>query len=218
MVQSAVAMIPIPKGEFFQDSAFIKFAKAPKVTTNSLYLRATIDSDAHLILDAQVNSLKALTLVNSGAIGVFMHPTFAKQCKAVVRCKVTPREVRVIDGRVISLGLITHQAQVELVIGSHTEMLLADITNTSRYACILDTSWLICHNPTIRWSPRMVLFESLYCRHNCLDQQFQEIPVAHRLKGREGGQRPLVNELRSLGIARAWMMQAERVVEDSTAD
>ena len=78
MVQSVVAMIPIPKGEFFQDSALTKLTKALEVTTDSVYLHATIDPDAHLTLDAQLNSLKALTLVDSGATGVFMHPTFAK--------------------------------------------------------------------------------------------------------------------------------------------
>ena len=46
MVQNAATTIPIPKGEFFQDSAFTKFAKALEVTTDFIYLRATIDPDA----------------------------------------------------------------------------------------------------------------------------------------------------------------------------
>ena len=150
MVQNATTTIPIPKGEFFQDSALINFTKAPELTTNSLYLRVTVDPNAHLILDTQINSLKALTLVNSGATGVFMHSTFVKQCKVVVQHKVTPQEVWLIDGRIINLGLITHQAQVELVIGGHKEILLADITNTGWYACILDTPWLTSYDPIIR--------------------------------------------------------------------
>ena len=75
---------------FFQDSALIKFAKVREVTIDSLYLRATIDPNIHLALDAQINSLKALTLVDSEDTGVFMHSTFAKQCKVVVRLKVMP--------------------------------------------------------------------------------------------------------------------------------
>ena len=165
-----------------------------------------LNSDAHLTLDAQIDSLKALTLVILGAIGVFMHPTFAKQCKAVVRRKVTPREVWVIDGRVINSSLIAHQVQVELVIRSHKKILLADITNTGRYACILGTSRLICHDPTISWSQRKVLFDSPYCRHNCLGQQLQEILVTHQFARKEGGQRPLVNVLESLGTTRVWIM------------
>ena len=90
MVQSATTTIPIPKGELFQDSTLIKFTKVLEVTTNSLYLRAIVDLDAHLTLDAQINSLKALTLVDSRATGVFMQPPFAKQCKAEVWREVTP--------------------------------------------------------------------------------------------------------------------------------
>lgn len=42
-----------------------------------LYLRTTIDPKAHLMLKAQINSLAIVTLIDSGAIGVFMHPNFA---------------------------------------------------------------------------------------------------------------------------------------------
>ena len=168
---NAATTIPNPKGEFFQDSALTKFTKALEITTDYLYLRATIDMDANLTLDAHINFLKALILVDLGAIGVFMHPNFAKQCKTVIRRKVTPREVWMIDERVINPGHITHQAEVEQVIGSHREVLLADITNTGWYTCILVTPWLICHDPTIRWSQRKVLFDSLYCRHNCMAKQ-----------------------------------------------
>lgn len=136
-----------------------------------LYLRATVDSGAHLTLDAKINSFEALTLVDSGATGVFMHPEFASQCNAIIKQKEVPREVRVIDGRVINSGLITHQAQVELIIGNHQESLMADITNTGRYACILGTPWLIRHDPMIRWSRREVLFDSPFCQGNCIVQE-----------------------------------------------
>ena len=122
----------------------------------------------HLALDAKINSCEALTLVDSRATRVFMHPTFVAQCNVVIRSKVRPREVQVINGQMINSGLITHQAQVELLIGNHQETLLADITNTRRYACIFGIPWLVCHDPTIRWSRRQVLFYSLYCHHNCI--------------------------------------------------
>jgi hypothetical protein len=116
------------------------------------YVRATIDPGQHLSLHAKINSIPGLTLVDSGATGIFMHPKFAKQCNAVIQAKKVPREVRVIDGRVINSGLITHQAQVEFIIGDHKEILVADLTNTGRYACILGTPWLVSHDPTIRWA------------------------------------------------------------------
>ena len=42
------------------------------------YLRATMDPEAHLTLQAHINSISALSLNDFGAIGIFMHPSFAQ--------------------------------------------------------------------------------------------------------------------------------------------
>lgn len=115
-----------------------------------LYLRATVDPGAHLNLKGRINLVVAELLVDSGATGVFMHPDFAKKCRATILLKKIPREVRVIDGRIISSGLITHEAVVELIVADHKELLLVDLTNTGRYPCILGTPWLVLHDPIIR--------------------------------------------------------------------
>ena len=133
-----------------------------------LYLRATIDPGVHLILNAQINSQAASALVDSGATGIFMNSKFAQDCQAIIKAKEVPREVRIIDGKVINSGLINHEATVELKVRNHRETLIADITNTGRYPCVLGTPWLVCHNPTIRWSKGEVLFASLYCHQTCL--------------------------------------------------
>lgn len=131
-------------------------------------MRATIDPEAYLTLKAEINGLAASTLVDSGATGIFMHPTFARECKAEVRPKLIPREVRLIDGRAINSGLITQEVTVDIQVGSHKEKLVADITNTGHYACILGTPWLSRHDPTIRWSRNEVIFDSEYCQTTCL--------------------------------------------------
>ena len=113
------------------------------------YLRATMDLEAHLILQAHINSISTLALIDSRATGIFMHPSFAQQCKAKIRQKVRPREVRVIDGRIINSGLMTQEATFQLQIGDHREECVADITNIGRYPCILGTPWLVHHDPTI---------------------------------------------------------------------
>lgn len=100
-----------------------------------------------------------------------MHPVFADKCRAVIRPKKTPREVRVIDGRTIDSGLITHEATVELDINSHRELLIADLTNTGRYPYVLGTPWLVQHDPTIRWAEQKITFDSDYCRHTCIHQE-----------------------------------------------
>jgi predicted aspartyl protease len=48
----------------------------------ALCIHATIDPETHLILNAQINLLSAITLVDSGATGVFMHSKFAQECNA----------------------------------------------------------------------------------------------------------------------------------------
>ena len=140
---------------------------------DSLYLRST-DPGAHLTLHAIINSCKAFILIDSGAIGIFMHPKFVETCKAITHLKDNPREVRVIDGRVIDSGLITHQAQVELFIGNHHEMLLAEINNTGHYDCILGMPWLVRHDPIICWSQRQVILASSFCEKHCFNDQFHE--------------------------------------------
>lgn len=129
-----------------------QLCQIPSEAVDPHYVRATLEPAAHVTLSARINSMAAFTLVDSGATGIFMHQIFARDCGAEVKLKLIPREVRVIDCRVINSGLITHEALVQLEIGGHREVIMADITNTGRYPCILGTPWLVRHNPTIRWS------------------------------------------------------------------
>lgn len=113
------------------------------------YLRATIDPEAHLTLDARINSVPVVTLLDSEATGIFMHPNFAQECQVVIRPKKRPREVQVIDGKVINLGIIIEEGNVELQVEDHQEVCVADITSTGRYPCILGIPWLTCHDPIV---------------------------------------------------------------------
>lgn len=138
------------------------------------YLRATTEPGAHLTMDARVNSIATTTLIDSGATGIFMHQDFAQNCGARIQSKKIPQEVRVIDGRVINSGLITHEATFELEVGNHRETIVADLTNTGRYHCILGTPWLIRHDPTIRWPQHQVIFDSDYCQHHCIKANLEK--------------------------------------------
>lgn len=89
------------------------------VELDLVYLHATIDVGVHVTLDAEVNSVAAFTLVDSGAMGVFMHVKFVEQCNAILQPKLVPRDVRVIDEWVISSELIPHETTIELIIGDH---------------------------------------------------------------------------------------------------
>ena len=128
-----------------------------------LSIWATMDPRVRLTLNAQINSLPAITLMDSKATGMFMHPTYAHACHAKIQFKVLPREVQV-----ISSGLITQEATVEQCVGDHREIVIADLTNTGCYRYILETLWFVCHDPTIQWAKREVFFNSSYCHENCL--------------------------------------------------
>lgn len=114
------------------------------------YLHATTKLGAHPTVNARINSLPTITLVDSGATGIFMHQDFAQDCGAKIRPKLTPQEVWVIHNHVINSGLIIHEATMELTVGSQREEIVANLTNIGRYSCILGTPWLVQYNPTIR--------------------------------------------------------------------
>ena len=135
------------------------------------YLRATLNPRAHLLLKAKINGMAALAFVDSGATRIFLHLQFVQECGAVVSPREYSHEVRVIDGRVINSSLITHEVSIQLMIGDHCKILVVDITNTGKYSCILGTPWLVCHDPTIRWSCRDVQFDSSFCQEQCIQQR-----------------------------------------------
>ena len=114
-----------------------------------LNIRTTMNPRVHLTLNAQINSLPPITFMDSGATGVFLHPTFAQACHAKIQSKAVPREVQVIDGRTISFELITQEATIELCMGDHQEIETANLTNIGCFLCILKIPWFICHNLTI---------------------------------------------------------------------
>ena len=95
-----------------------------------------MDLGMHLILNVQINLLPAITLMDLEAIGVFMHPTFAQACHTKIQSKVVSREVRVIDGRTISSGLITQEATIELYVEDYQEIVTANLTNIGCYPCV----------------------------------------------------------------------------------
>ena len=150
----------MPKMESLEISPLLEDHEAGLDTT---FLRATGEPGMHLTLNAKFDALMATALINLGTMGIFIHPKFAKECNAIQRPKDIPREVRMIDGRVISSKLITHEATIKMTIGDHEEILVADITNTGKYPCILGIPWLTSHDPTIWWAQQRALFDSSYC-------------------------------------------------------
>lgn len=164
----------ISKWDLVDGPTLFEQQEQPSRPTIPHYLLATTEPGTHLTMEARINSLVATTFVGSSATGVFINQDFAQNCGVEVQPKLTPREVWVIDSRVINSGLITHEAIFELIVGSHCEIMVADLTNTGRYHCILEILWLVRHDPTICWSQNHVIFYSVYCHQHCLQQTITE--------------------------------------------
>lgn len=159
-----------------------------------LYFRATIDPEAHLTLKGQINSLPVVALVDSGLQGYWSvyAPKFCSgiQGQDNANGKIIPQEVPVIDGPMINSGLITREATIEVEVGDHWELLVADITNMGPYPCILRTPWLVRHDPTIRWSEKEVMFESVYCQEACLSRLSETEEKSRRAYPRKPSKMP----------------------------
>ncbi len=78
--------------------------------------------------------------------------------------KSTPIPIKVIDGRTIAFGAITHETTLlELCIDKHTEKIVLNIISTLHHPIILGLPWLEAHNPIIDWRSRTLTFSTQRC-------------------------------------------------------
>jgi hypothetical protein len=103
-------------------------------------------------------------LVDSSATSSFIDQTFIAQHNIPVVKKSTPVPVKVIDGRTIASGAITHETTpLELYIGKHMEKIVLNIISTPHHPIILGLPWLEVHNPIIDWRSRTLTFNAQRC-------------------------------------------------------
>lgn len=133
-------------------------------------------------------------MVDSGATGrSFIDETFAQKHDLAFHALEFPRVIKVVDGRRISSGAITHTVRTPFTIGSHTEILDMFVTKLGRYPIILGIPWLRSHNPSMDWEENYVTFQSKFCRSHYLSNR-REVSV-------EGYLEPLKEESKSLNAA-----------------
>jgi hypothetical protein len=125
------------------------------------------------------DSIKTTAMVDSGAMGNFIHPRFIELHELVTK----PREPLVINdvnGRLLSC--MDRQAEIRMTIGGHSEMLTFDVAPLGKHNIVLGLLWLQQHDPIMQWSSGKLTFALDYCERHCL-----EIPVSTFLN-----QRPIV--------------------------
>ena len=114
-----------------------------------------------------VDSIKTTAMVDSGAMGNFIHPRFVKEHKLVTKNR-TPLIVNDVNGRL--LLHVDQQVEIRMMVGNHAETLTFDVAPLGKHNIVLGLPWLQQHNPTIHWTSGKVTFASNYCEEHCLAQ------------------------------------------------
>ena len=90
-------------------------------------------------------------LLDSGATGLFMDITFAREKGFKMEKLRKPLLVRNADGTVNTGGAITHQVECNMFFKGHVERARMDVCNLGKIEVILGMPWLAAHNPEINW-------------------------------------------------------------------
>jgi len=90
-------------------------------------------------------------LLDSGATGLFMDTTFAKEKGFKIEKLKKPLLVRNVDRMTNVGGAITHQVECNMFFKGHVERARMDIYNLGKTELILGMPWLAAHNPEIDW-------------------------------------------------------------------
>ena len=126
---------------------------------------------------------ETVSLVDSGctALAFADHQSVVSKFRLVTKRLARPRSLRLADGAVKST--VTHYFTTRIHIGPHTEIIPIYVSNLGKEnPVILGLPWLKRHDPTCLWSDMRIVFNSTYCRHQCLPWDTpvggQEAPVA----------------------------------------
>ena len=95
-------------------------------------------------------------LLDSGATGLFMDTTFAREKGFRMERMKNPLLVKNVDGTVNIGGAITHQVECNMFFKGHIERVRMDVYNLGRTEVILGMPWLAAHNPEIDWEKEKV--------------------------------------------------------------
>jgi len=90
-------------------------------------------------------------LLDSGATGLFMDTTFAREKGFKMERMKNPLLVKNVDGTVNAGGAITHQVKCNMFFKGHVERVRMDMCNLGKTEVILGMPWLVAHNPEIDW-------------------------------------------------------------------
>ncbi len=116
-----------------------------------------------------ITGTKILTtkgLLNSGCTSSAINRSFVNEHQLETRKVAVPIPVYNTDGTHNTGRDITDFAELQMMIGGHTECIdLAD-TNLGKQDVYLGHDWLKCHNPSVNWKTQSILFSRCSCTGN----------------------------------------------------
>ena len=95
-------------------------------------------------------------LLDSGATGLFMDTTFAREKEFKMERIKYPLLVKNMDGTVNIGKAIMHQVEYNMFFKGHMERVKIDVCNLGKTEVILGMLWLVAHNPEIDWEKEEV--------------------------------------------------------------
>ena len=95
-------------------------------------------------------------LLDSGATGLFMDTTFAREKRFKMERMKYPLLVKNMDGTVNIGKAIMHQVEYNMFFKGHMERVKIDVCNLGKTEVILGMLWLVAHNPEIDWEKEEV--------------------------------------------------------------
>jgi hypothetical protein len=151
--------------------------------------------------------IKTTAMVDSGAMGNFIHPRFVDEHTLVTKPR-NPLTVNNVNGRLLSR--VDRQVEVRMAVGNHSETLTFDVAPLGGHNIVLGLPWLQQHNPLLHWSSGKVTFASDYCEKHCLVQPastfLNQRPLIHTSETVDDS---LESELNSLTIEEADLFAVE---------
>jgi len=104
-------------------------------------------------------------LLDSGATGLFIDTTFAREKGFRIEKMKNPLLVKNVNGTVNIGGVITHQVECNMFFKGHIERVRMDVCNLEKTEMILGMPWLAAHNPEIDWKKGEV--KMMWCLPIC---------------------------------------------------
>ena len=110
-------------------------------------------------LTGRNRSIVTQAMVDSGANTIFLSDEFVRRNQ--VHTEPLPKPVRLTnaDGSANAIGMITHEADLRMTVGDHTECVRAAVASIGHDDLIIGVDWLRYHNPSIDWTRGRLEFD-----------------------------------------------------------